>query len=83
MITLPEVEQVFRARIRESIEAKEALLDDLGPCVAVAELLIEAYRHGGGMLILATAAVRPMPSTSPRSSWVSSIAVAPRSGRSR
>jgi D-sedoheptulose 7-phosphate isomerase len=46
-----EIEGVFRARISASIAAKQALLTDLGPCLDVAEVLVAAYRAGGGLLI--------------------------------
>ena len=50
-MTTADVEEVFRQRIHASIEAKRALLDDLGPSMEVAQLLIDAFRNGGGLLI--------------------------------
>lgn len=46
----PELEGIFRERVSASIAAKQALLDDLGPCLDVAEVLISAYRNGGALL---------------------------------
>jgi D-sedoheptulose 7-phosphate isomerase len=46
----PELEGIFRSRVVASIAAKQALLEDLGPCLDVAEILISAYRNGGGLL---------------------------------
>ncbi len=50
-MTTVDIEGIFRERIRASIEAKEALLDELGPSMDVAQVLIDAYRRGGGLLI--------------------------------
>jgi D-sedoheptulose 7-phosphate isomerase len=47
----PELEGIFRERIAASVAAKQALLEDLGACLDVAELLIEAYRNGGALLV--------------------------------
>lgn len=47
----PELEGLFRERISASIAAKQALLEDLGPCLDVAEILISAYRNGGTLLL--------------------------------
>jgi D-sedoheptulose 7-phosphate isomerase len=47
----PEIEGLFRDRISASIAAKQALLEDLGPCLDVAEILIGAYRNGGTLLL--------------------------------
>jgi D-sedoheptulose 7-phosphate isomerase len=41
----------FRAQVRDSIGAKEALLEDLGPSVRVAQVLIDAYRAGNCMFL--------------------------------
>jgi D-sedoheptulose 7-phosphate isomerase len=46
----PEIEGIFRDRVTASIAAKQALLEDLGPCLDVAEVLISAYRNGGALL---------------------------------
>ena len=46
----PELERIFRERVTASIAAKQALLEDLGPCLDVAEVLISAYRNGGALL---------------------------------
>jgi D-sedoheptulose 7-phosphate isomerase len=46
-----DLEEIFRDRIGASIAAKQALLEDLGSCLEVAEVLITAYRAGGAMLI--------------------------------
>jgi D-sedoheptulose 7-phosphate isomerase len=46
----PELEGIFRDRVTASIAAKQALLEDLGPCLDVAEVLISAYRNGGALL---------------------------------
>jgi D-sedoheptulose 7-phosphate isomerase len=46
----PELEGIFRERVTASIAAKQALLEDLGPCLDVAEVLISAYRNGGALL---------------------------------
>ena len=46
-----ELEGLFRERISASIAAKQALLQNLGPCLDVAEILISAYRKGGTLLI--------------------------------
>jgi D-sedoheptulose 7-phosphate isomerase len=47
----PELEGIFRDRILSSVAAKQALLQDLGPCLDVAEALISAYQNGGALLI--------------------------------
>jgi D-sedoheptulose 7-phosphate isomerase len=47
----PELEGLFRERISASIAAKQALLEDLGPCLDVAEILVSAYRNGGTLLL--------------------------------
>jgi D-sedoheptulose 7-phosphate isomerase len=47
----PELQDIFRERISASIAAKQALLEDLGSCLDVAEVLISAYRNGGALLI--------------------------------
>ena len=47
----PELEGIFRDRILSSVAAKQALLQDLGPCLDVAEALIAAYQTGGALLI--------------------------------
>lgn len=41
----------FRRQVEESARVKGALLTDLGPCVAVAEMLIDAYRAGRTMFL--------------------------------
>ena len=41
----------FRRQLRESIEVKQALLADADPCVAVARVLIDAYRAGGILFV--------------------------------
>jgi D-sedoheptulose 7-phosphate isomerase len=41
----------FRAQVRDSIHAKEALLEDLGPSLRVAQVLIDAYRAGNCMFL--------------------------------
>jgi D-sedoheptulose 7-phosphate isomerase len=41
----------FHAAVEASIGAKRALLDDLGPCLDVARLLIDTYRRGGTALL--------------------------------
>ena len=41
----------FRARLQASIDAKQALLGDLGPCVEVARVLIDTYRHGNSLFL--------------------------------
>ncbi len=46
----PDLEGIFRERVKASITAKQALLEDLGPCLDVAEVLISAYRNGGALL---------------------------------
>ncbi len=46
-----EFEEIFRDRISASIAAKQALLDNLGPCLDVAEILISAYRKGSALLL--------------------------------
>jgi len=46
-----ELEAIFRERVATSIAAKQALLEDLGSCLDVAEALIWAYRNGGVLLI--------------------------------
>ena len=46
-----EIELLFRDRISASIAAKQALLDDLGPLLDVAEILISTYRNGGTLLL--------------------------------
>jgi D-sedoheptulose 7-phosphate isomerase len=46
-----EIETIFRARVDASIAAKQALLEDLGQCVDIAEILISAYRNGGALLL--------------------------------
>ncbi len=46
-----ELQDIFRERVGASIAAKQALLDDLGSCLDVAEALIAAYRSGGALLI--------------------------------
>lgn len=46
-----EVEGRFRAQLRASIETKQRLMVDLGPCVAVAGALIAAYRAGNTLFI--------------------------------
>lgn len=45
------LEQRFRAQVEQSLGVKQALLDDLGPCVHVAHVLIDAYRAGGAMFL--------------------------------
>jgi D-sedoheptulose 7-phosphate isomerase len=47
----PEIEGIFRDRINASIAAKRALLEDLGPALDVAEILIATYRNGGSVLL--------------------------------
>lgn len=42
---------VFRAGVEASIAAKQALLADVGPCLAVARVLVDAYRRGNVMLV--------------------------------
>jgi D-sedoheptulose 7-phosphate isomerase len=41
-----DLEGRFRAELQASIDTKQALLEDLGPCLAVASALIDAYRAG-------------------------------------
>ncbi|MEP7377979.1 MAG: SIS domain-containing protein [Chloroflexota bacterium] len=41
----------FRRQIEASVQAKSALLEDLGECVAVASELIDAYRSGHALLL--------------------------------
>jgi D-sedoheptulose 7-phosphate isomerase len=41
----------FRMQVEASIQAKQALLGDLQPCLDVARMLIEAYRKGGSMFV--------------------------------
>ena len=41
----------FRRQVAESARVKNALLADLGPCVSVAEVLIETYRSGHAMFL--------------------------------
>jgi D-sedoheptulose 7-phosphate isomerase len=41
----------FRERVEESIRVKQDLLPDLGRCVEVARVLIEAYRRGRSMFL--------------------------------
>jgi len=41
----------FRRQVAESVRVKNALLADLGPCVSVAEVLIDAYRDGHAMFL--------------------------------
>lgn len=41
----------FRRQVEESARVKNALLADLGPCVSVAGMLIEAYRGGHAMFL--------------------------------
>jgi phosphoheptose isomerase len=43
--------QRFREQIEASVRAKQALLDDLDECVAVARVLIQAYRGGHAMFL--------------------------------
>ena len=45
------IEGRFRASLQASIDAKTALLSDLGPSVAVAHVLIDAYRRGNSMFV--------------------------------
>lgn len=45
-----ELEAIFRERVAASIAAKQALLEDLGPCLDVAQALVAAYRNGGALL---------------------------------
>ena len=40
------LEARFQAGVEASIQVKQALLDDLGPCLEVARALIRAYRDG-------------------------------------
>jgi D-sedoheptulose 7-phosphate isomerase len=52
MSDLPDpLAERFRRRIEESIAAKQALLQDLDACVAVARVLIETYRAGGALFL--------------------------------
>ncbi len=46
-----QVQDRFRRQVEASIAAKQALLADLGPCVAVAQALIGAYRAGGQLFL--------------------------------
>ena len=41
----------FRARVVASVDVKQALLDDLGPSIAVARVLIHAYRAGNALFL--------------------------------
>jgi D-sedoheptulose 7-phosphate isomerase len=41
----------FRAQVEQSIGVKQALLEDLGPCLLVAQVLIDAYRAGNSMFL--------------------------------
>ena len=50
-MTDAEMEALVRAGIQASIDAKRGLLDDLGPTLAVARVLVEAYRRGGTMFV--------------------------------
>jgi len=45
------LEARFREGIEASIESKRRLLANLGPCLTVASVLIDAYLHGRGMII--------------------------------
>ena len=45
------LEDRFRQQVEQSARVKLALADDLGPCVAVAEALIAAYRAGNTMFL--------------------------------
>jgi D-sedoheptulose 7-phosphate isomerase len=45
------LEARFREGVEASIESKRRLLADLGPCLTVASILIDAYRQGRGMII--------------------------------
>ena len=46
-----DLEGLFRERIAASIAAKQALLEDLAPCLDVAEILISVYRSGRTLLL--------------------------------
>lgn len=46
-----EIDGIFRERVAASIATKRALLENLGSCLDVAEVLISAYRNGGALLI--------------------------------
>ncbi len=41
----------FRVRLQASIDVKQALLGDLGPSIAVARVLIDAYRQGHALYL--------------------------------
>ena len=41
----------FRRQVAGSIQAKQALLEDLGPCLAVTDVLIDCYRNGGSLFV--------------------------------
>lgn len=41
----------FRRQVEASIQVKQRLLDDPGPCLAVARVLIDAYRAGHSMFL--------------------------------
>lgn len=45
------LEDRFRQRLQSSISAKTALLADVGPCTAVAQVLIDAYRRGNSLFL--------------------------------
>jgi D-sedoheptulose 7-phosphate isomerase len=51
MPSADELESRFRRQVEASIAAKQALLADLGPCVAVADALIGSYRNGGQLFL--------------------------------
>jgi D-sedoheptulose 7-phosphate isomerase len=51
MPSADELEDRFRRQVGASVAAKQALLADLGPCIAVAEALISTFR-GDGQLFL-------------------------------
>lgn len=51
MPSADELESRFRRQVEASIAAKQELLADLRPCIAVAEALIESYRNGGQLFL--------------------------------
>ena len=51
MQSADRLEDRFRRQVEASIAAKQALLADLRPCVAVAETLINAYRNHGQLFL--------------------------------
>jgi D-sedoheptulose 7-phosphate isomerase len=46
-----DLEARFREQVQASIATKQALLGDPGQCLAVAQVLIEAYQRGGQLFL--------------------------------